>query len=153
MEKEQETVYPRSRSLGYDLPDRQNRIMIVEDDRDMADVYRRVLEREAFPTPVFAETVAEALSKFGDLKSKDNGLELLITDNRLPDGLGIDLSKRLIARNPKLKIILASGDLSVTDSDAREVGIAKVLRKPFSVSALVSTVLQLAATIKQEQEV
>jgi CheY-like chemotaxis protein len=132
---------------------RHRKVMILEDEKTLSEIYRQIIEREGHSVVIVAKTAKEALSKFNQAQSaklgEDGQPEILIADNRLPDGLGIEVSKELLRLNPKLKIILATADESVTDQTATEAGIAQVLRKPFDTSSLLSSLLTVSKTLEK----
>jgi DNA-binding response OmpR family regulator len=128
--------------------------MIVEDDMEMVGIYRRVMETQNFLNVMVAGTIKDALSKFGDGKSLDPMLaqpEIVVCDNRLPDGFGIELSKDLLKLNPNVKIILATADTSLTENEVQEAGISKLMTKPFSMSNLLSKISELSNTLEKEE--
>ncbi len=75
------------------------KIMIVEDDSDMASLYRSFLSRNGYRIVIQAATVGEAKQKFKEAISYGTGNEkpqVAILDRRLPDGDGLELGKTLI---------------------------------------------------------
>lgn len=68
---------------------------------------------------------------------------LIVLDNRLPDGLGIDFIAYLKAQFPEVKILMISGvDIAAKDA-ALETGADTFLPKPFTQSQLKSSVSSL----------
>ena len=69
--------------------------------------------------------------------------ELILLDNRLPDGLGVDFIGYIKANYPGIKIIMITGvDVSAQDF-ALEVGADKFLSKPFTRAQLQESVSHL----------
>ena len=68
-------------------------------------------------------------------------IDLLLTDVILPEMTGPDLAKRLMARDPGMRIMFMSGyiDDSVVREEIRDKGIA-YLQKPFTPANLVKKV-------------
>lgn len=64
-------------------------ILVVDDEPDLRTLYELTLLREGYHVDV-AETVADAWKHL-----QEHRYEVLITDMRLPDGLGIELIQRL----------------------------------------------------------
>jgi len=62
------------------------RVLVVDDDRDTAQLLRRLLERRGFVVRV-AHSVAMALDAV-----EEAPIDLLVSDLRLPDGDGCDLA-------------------------------------------------------------
>ena len=120
-------------------------ILIVEDDR----VLRRVLEftlRRAGFRVIPAGSPAEAMPVL-----KTAPVDLMITDHQMPGMTGMDLI-RWSADNalPPSRCLLctAKGLELDTDRITGSMGVAAVVVKPFSPSAMVEIVSRLAASIE-----
>jgi CheY-like chemotaxis protein len=105
------------------------RILIVDDQRDITRMIRAALEMLGRGyIMVDVPSGEEAVLEMGR-----GGVDLLITDVRLPGMNGFDLIKRLQRNNPKAKAIVISGlPDSKTASEAQRLGavyFAKPLRK------------------------
>ena len=71
------------------------------------------------------------------------GIGLVLTDITMPDMDGIDLSKRLIQKNPNLKIIALTGYPLEADRQAnrwQDGGIMDWLQKPVTLEQLGRTI-------------
>jgi PAS domain S-box-containing protein len=99
-------------------------ILLVEDNPQVADVTAQMLTAMGFRV----ETVDRALKALDRVASGAAGIDLLLSDVVMPDGMnGVDLAMRIRARFPSLPIILTSGYNDVVVPD----GIAfPILRKP-----------------------
>jgi DNA-binding response OmpR family regulator len=86
-------------------PKPMHTIMLIEDEEMVRKTLRLVLKGAGFQV-LTASTVAEAKQVWGE---KQNEIDLVITDNSLPDGSGIELVKDLEREKSGLKIIVASG--------------------------------------------
>ena len=118
-------------------PDRA-RLLIIEDNRDLARLMRDHLERRGFRV-----TLAQDFRLTDRLRSQAAAADLLICDLVLPDGDGADLVKDLLQVCPGVPVILTSGDFGSRHGKARIPG-AFSLPKPFSLHQLsqaVSSVL------------
>lgn len=83
------------------------KILYVEDEIDHVILTERVLE-EHLHDPfqlIHAETIAEALK----LLDEDPGIDLVLSDLRLPDGTGLDLLKKVRDRKLAPPVILVTG--------------------------------------------
>jgi DNA-binding response OmpR family regulator len=137
-------------------------IMVVEDDADMASIYKEILEQHGNSVLITAEGTKDALRQFIEMRkapskrspaselnhgnNKDK-VEVAIIDKRLPDGDGMELSKELLRMDPTLEIVLATADTIARD-EAKRTGIGVVLQKPFPMSVLLSTI----SSIRKETE-
>ena len=73
---------------------------------------------------------------------REQHVDLLLTDIHLPDGSGLDVAREALRQNPRLPVILCSGD-EVKDV-ARALGpTAHPLRKPVDLDELEALVEQL----------
>jgi PAS domain S-box-containing protein len=112
-------------------------VLLVEDDASVCELVRAVLTKHGYSVlaaqrPQEAETICR---EYGQK------IDLLLTDVILPEMTGPDLAKRLMARDPAMRIMFMSGyiDDSVVREEIREKGIA-YLQKPFTPANLVKKV-------------
>lgn len=104
-------------------------ILIIEDEPDLASVLRLVVSRMGHRA-LLASTLAEAQAIWSALKQE---ITVVISDNHLPDGSGIDFGTQLLADKPGLKLILATGNpYSIAPPEA------VLLNKPFNMAELLS---------------
>jgi DNA-binding response OmpR family regulator len=88
-------------------------ILIVDDQREVSRLLRSALETiEHGLDVVEAPSGEEAI-----LESSRRKIDLLVADFRLPGITGVELTKKMQARNPAMKVILITG---VTDPKIRE---------------------------------
>ena len=73
----------------------------------------------------------------------EQNVNLLITDINLPDGSGLDVAREALRQNPRLPVIVCSGQ-DVTDVALSLGPTAHPLRKPFELDELVALVERLA---------
>ncbi len=110
-------------------------LLVVEDDPEMRDLLRKVLEKEGYRVSV-ASDGAEALSLLGQA-----AFDLVVTDMLMPVKNGLDLLHDVHRSRPSLPVIMvtAFGDWA-SYSRAVEEGAAAFINKPLRMSELVSTV-------------
>ena len=66
-----------------------------------------------------------------------NEFQLAIIDLTMPGLGGIEVARQLLAIQPDLPIILTTGfNVAATEDQIREVGVAKLLMKPFTTDEL-----------------
>jgi two-component system cell cycle sensor histidine kinase/response regulator CckA len=120
------------------VPPSKQTILVVEDEPTLRALVRKVLERVGYEV-VEAPTGLAALELWN--KSKPH-VDLLLTDMVMPDGIsGRQLSEKLKAENPGLKVIYTTGysaDLLGDDFVLKE-GV-NFLQKPYPPQKLVETV-------------
>jgi len=122
-----------------------NHILLVDDEPVNHLLIRQILE-QAKLTICSAANGEEALS----LLEKSN-FRLMITDLHMPGFNGLELSRKAMAIAPDMPVILISGALTPDISWlAAEVGIAKVLAKPFRPDEILGAVLAVVGNVRKE---
>ncbi|MBK5275535.1 MAG: response regulator [Desulfuromonadales bacterium] len=110
-------------------------ILVVDDDRIVLELVKRVLGREGF-VAYGAESGEEALEQI-----KERTFSLMITDYNMPGLNGLELARKGLELAPQMPIIMDSGMISPNLVRlAKEIGISRVLPKPFLVTELMETV-------------
>ena len=113
------------------------KILIIEDEGDMCLLLNLLLNQNEMVVD-HVHTLSGA-KKFLETEQPS----LILLDNRLPDGLGIDFLTYLKKNFPEVKIIMISGvDAAVSDV-ALEIGADTFLRKPFTKKQLHESVQNL----------
>ncbi len=108
-------------------------IFIIDDEKVLLDVYKRVLERQEYVITT-CENSKEALQKFED---NPNVFDLVITDMTMPFMTGDKLAKELKRVRPDIPIILASGySEHMNKKKANNLGIDMFLAKPINLTDL-----------------
>ena len=113
------------------------KILIIEDEGDMCLLLNLLLNQN--------EMVVDHVKTLTGAKKflKTERPSLILLDNRLPDGLGIDFLTYLKKNFPEVKVIMISGvDPSVSDV-AQEIGADTFLRKPFTKKQLQESISKL----------
>jgi DNA-binding NtrC family response regulator len=114
---------------------RPARILVLDDDRDLRELYQAVLGQNGYQV----EAAADGQTGWAMLQARR--FDLLITDHEMPELTGLDLVKKVWDYGMTLAVIFASGSLSHWELRQRSsVQIAAELPKPFSPVELVRTV-------------
>ncbi len=116
-------------------------VLLVDDDDALRGALRRYATRQGMP--VFeAANCAEA---FQILDRERDRIQVLLTDVRLPDGLGFEIVDRAIGKRPAPGVVIMTGSKSVESAiSALQRGAADYLLKPFSFEALDAAILKAA---------
>ena len=110
-------------------------ILVVDDDRLILELVKRILEREGIVAHC-VESGEEALEKM-----KERTFSLMITDLNMPGLDGLELSRIGLGIAPQMPIIMDTGSNSPKITRlAKEIGISKVLTKPFLPNVLLETI-------------
>ena len=119
------------------------RVLVVEDNRVMADVMRFNFDRAGFSATV----ALNGRIAWGLLQTE--AFQLLVTDFQMPEMDGGELCRRIRAesRFDDLPIILLTAKGLEIDRDrlSRELGLSLILYKPFSPRQLVAAAEDCAA--------
>ena len=113
-------------------------ILLVDDEPAMRQLIETVLDSQSWVVRV-ADGATAAMAT---VSSASTPPTLMICDVLMPGIDGLELTRRMLAKIPKLKVILISGhlmDLSWWPTDLREICF---LTKPFSNDQLIQAVKQ-----------
>lgn len=112
---------------------RQLRVMVVDDDRSIIemfrDVFREVIRGEIVST---AGDGGEAVSKYAALKP---GPDVVLMDERMPGMSGLDATKRILEMDSQARIVFVSADWAVKQK-AMSAGARCFIQKPFKIDEL-----------------
>lgn len=112
-------------------------VLLIEDEGEMCLLLNLILDHEGLEIDhVKSLTAANAY-----LENKLPALILL--DNRLPDGLGLDYLSHLKTKYPWIKVIVISGVDAAAADVALEIGADAFLSKPFTKEKLLQSVRSL----------
>jgi two-component system, cell cycle response regulator CpdR len=113
-------------------------ILVVDDDRIMLGLVKRILEREG----IVVHCVASGEEALEQIKEKT--FSLMITDLNMPGLNGLELARRGLKIAPQMPIIMDTGGISPKITrQAKEIGISKVLAKPFLAKELLETIREV----------
>jgi DNA-binding response OmpR family regulator len=106
------------------------RILVVEDEGDICLLLELLL--------VDRRTVVDHVHNLWDAKEflKQEQPTLVLLDNRLPDGLGIDFIGFLKEEYPQIKIIMITGADGIAEEAVLATGADRFISKPFTQSIL-----------------
>ena len=114
-------------------------VLVVDDERGIRELVKRCLFDPRFRLAE-ASSGEEALALVGDPKS----LDLLITDEMMPGMEGHELSRRLRAANPNLKVLYLTGPSDRLFEAKRQMwALEAYLDKPFTPESLREAVSML----------
>jgi len=116
---------------------KQKKLLIVEDEGEIALLLELLLNGRK-TTIEHAKTIESAKQIL-----LQDVPDLILLDNRLPDGYGIDFLGYLKQRYPDMKIIMISGVDKEVEDVALENGADVFLNKPFTRDQLCSCVERL----------
>ena len=110
-------------------------ILIIEDEGDISLILNLMLKKEDIEIE-HVTTLANAATFL-----KEQSPDIVIIDNRLPDGLGLEYIKEIKSSYPLIKIIMITGNTDTTDkATALQNGADIFLAKPFISHTLIDVV-------------
>ena len=117
-------------------------ILLVEDEPDLRELTRNVLSARGYN--VIEAMSAEGAERLAMDASGTGKIHLLLTDVIMPGVSGRELAKRVLARQPSVRVLYMSGYTYnvIAENGTLERGVA-FLQKPFTPSALVEKVREV----------
>ena len=118
------------------------KILISDDDRDMLNLLRFILSDEGY------EIETAANGKEAIKKISKNEYEMLLLDYDLRDMTGIEVIRYMKDHNITSKVIMISGhSKNELKPKTVELGVDKIMSKPFEVQALLENVNSMAGKV------
>lgn len=115
----------------------KQKLLIIEDEGEMCLLINLLLDGKEMEIE-HVQTISEAVEYF-----QQQPPAIVLLDNRLPDGFGLDFISYIREKYPATKIIMISG----MDAAARDVALANgadlFLEKPFNRTTLYNAIEQL----------
>jgi DNA-binding response OmpR family regulator len=107
------------------------KILIVDDEVDICYFLSRNLIKRNFAAS-FSHTLADA-----EKKIENEQPSIVLLDNHLPDGRGVEVLDKLVNRYPEMKIVMLTAHDSPEDrSKAYKNGASYFLSKPFTLTEI-----------------
>ncbi len=127
--------------------DKEFRIIIIEDDVDLADILEKILNVEGFNS-VTAYTAHAALGV-----CQKSPIDLALVDIKLPDISGIELVDKLVEIQPELEAIIITGyaALDTAVEAVRQRPILSYLTKPLDMDQFITFIGQVAERRRAEK--
>src|SRR5262245_39098602 len=113
-------------------------VMIVDDDRDLAEGLAELLEIHGYSVAV-ASNGREAVERF-----REASYDMTFMDVRMPVMNGVDCFFEIRKLKPEAKIVMMTGFKEEIVSRALDAGAMGLLNKPFGVEALLDQISQAA---------
>jgi CheY-like chemotaxis protein len=117
-----------------------NKILLVEDHADTADVAARLLRGRGYDV-IVAQSIKSALTA-----AESNEIDLALCDIGLPDGDGCDLMRELRAKYSLRGIALTGYNMDDDADRVEQAGFSSRLVKPIDFEALCRTVENVLST-------
>jgi DNA-binding response OmpR family regulator len=115
-------------------PEERPTVLIVDDEEDLRDIMRRMLERRGFTTLVAGDS-GQAIEV---CREHPGDIDVLVTDLGLPGVSGGELSRTASELRPSMQVIYISGlprEIAVADGLIGENAL--LVKKPFTTDRLI----------------
>ena len=114
-------------------------VLFVDDEENLLSTFRRLFRREPFDA-LFANSGKEALSILATEE-----VDLMVTDQRMPNMDGLTLFKESQKKHKSLKVIVLSGDSDVSkhSSELNKNGLCGIYQKPIDCKILLEKIFEL----------
>lgn len=118
------------------------KLLIVDDETYVCEIMKEHFQRRGYSVSV-ANSAQEALPII-----KENNLQIMLLDKRLPGLTGIELLRNIRQFNQDIKVIMVSGDGLDTETkeEMKKLNILEYLEKPVVLSVL-DAALEKAASV------
>ena len=122
------------------LPEGDERILLVDDEEEMVETVRLLLERLGYEVTYKLRSV-DALKEF---RNNPTGYDIVITDMTMPEMTGDQLAKEILNLRPDIPVILCTGFNERIDKQVTtDIGIRELLLKPIMIGTLANTIRQV----------
>ncbi len=111
------------------------RVLVVDDEQDVLNVLREMLERLGFET-CGATSGIRAIELI-----KRERFDLLIIDLIMPGLGGMDILREIQRINKRIPVLITAGvDLSETNINLTDMGVRSFIKKPFTIKDIKSKI-------------
>jgi DNA-binding NtrC family response regulator len=117
------------------MPDPKSTILIIDDDKDFCLLLSSVFDEKRFEV-ISVYTLEEATRALSTVIPG-----IVILDNRLPDGKGIDFIDKILETDPRISILMISGERTPElNIRALQRGVTQFIAKPCSFRLILDAV-------------
>lgn len=128
----------------------KDRVLVIDDTEDVRASTQVALQAEGFQVSVAAN------GREGMSLLRKQVADVVVTDILMPEQDGVETIAQLRREFPDIKIIAISGGLSRTGFDyllvPTQLGVARILRKPFDIQELVRLIRELIPRAEQSKD-
>jgi CheY-like chemotaxis protein len=122
------------------LPTGCEELLLVDDEKDIVELNRQVLEKLGYRI----STCNDGDSALKMIRRNLQRFDLILTDMTMPGISGIELARKGLQLNPKLRFILGTGHSeTVNREEALQLGIKEFYNKPLRTDSLAKLIRQV----------
>ena len=123
-----ERISEEKEKLTQPLQGGNERILLIDDERSLADVGKQMLEKLGYQVSSWTNS-SKALGRF---QKNPYQFDLVITDMTMPDMTGLQLSEKIKRIRPDIPVILCTGfSESINQENSSSYGISALIKKPY----------------------
>ncbi len=111
-------------------------IFIVDDNKDIQVIYKKLLEFLGFEVMGIAINGKEAVEMFTSFNHKP---DIILMDHRMPVKNGLQATREILQIDPDTKIIFSNADTNVKE-ESLALGVVDFLEKPFISKSLLNCI-------------
>ncbi len=112
-------------------------ILVVDDDKEMTAILKDFLTKQGYSV----KTASSGSQAYRLFNSPGTRPDMVLSDVKMGPMSGIDLTKKLMEKDPTLPVVLFSVcDTGELEIESLQSGAAKFLHKPFSLSQIAELV-------------
>ncbi len=115
-------------------------ILIVDDDFDLLNYYKKLLSILGFKSIDVADNGLEAVNKYKQQKIRP---DIILMDIQMPKMNGIDASKIILEIDPDANIIIISGDSQIEEDYVLSIGVKGFIKKSFKINDLLQILIKI----------
>ena len=112
------------------------KIMIAEDDPVVRQLFKELLIKKGYEIVGEAADGQQAIQLFYSLSEKP---DLIVLDYHMPNKNGLEVTKRILKSDPRINILMISGDPRITQETFSNIGI-RFKKKPLRVEELLNEI-------------
>ena len=129
----------------YENPTGTEHIFLIDDEKWLLNIGTEMLQSLGYSVSGFTDSV----EAFKTLQKQLSDVDLIISDNTMPQMTGVELAQKIKHINPDLPVILCTGYLSNADHViANDININAIIEKPLFLSKLARTIRNVLDTKK-----
>jgi len=129
------------------LPTGRERVLFIDDERLLAELGAKMLA----PLGYRVTTKTSSWEALEEFRKDPFEFDLVITDQTMPRLTGAQLAKELLHVRTDVPIILCTGfSESISQEQAREIGIRELLMKPLALKDLAETIRRVLSPVPAE---
>jgi CheY-like chemotaxis protein len=126
----------------------RGRILYIDDDGIVLDTVKLLLEYHGYEV-VTALSPFEAIDIF---QARPHSFDLVLTDMKMPGMDGLELSRKLLLREPRIPILMCSGSCAqIDENELINIGIKGLISKPFSIRRSAKIIDETIARARMER--